>query len=732
MSRHAVPRPRQYRSRRVGTLALMAAVLGSACLEVKTPDVSALVSARGGAAGTSGGEASGTAGVTEGSGGASVDVGAGGEAGSEGTCRFIAPQDWEERDCGVCGTQIRFCSEFVSGISGTWGNWSECVVRQDAVCQPGETTEPEACGLCGQRQWQCFDDCRYYPLPCTGEGVCAPHELEVVPACPEAGYVRVVECTEECQYSPDWTECRPLTTRAQVKLAFSLDSEGERGALIQNVYGADPARDLPEKSTALTPRLAGRRRAREPRFSPDGRWLAYLADETAEGAWGIYLLDLSGSDARRPLLEVDDSSRSVRSGYGWAGSNGSLLFLAALERAGYYGVYQLRFADDDPGGEVLPPLRLTPAGARISRFAVSPDGSAVAADAAWSLYVASLPRGEAPSEPAEIDSSQLVGEPDREIRAFAWSPSGRMLSVLVDPGLLRLVAVDATAPGAPLLGEVVAMNDGVSRVAWAPDGAALAFDANGRVHVGWLDAIDQPVPLTLPSGTIAELAWSPDGSWLVVAQNPGSDTSGTSKLHAFAIPHRAPGDPIPDLGAPTDLSLAHAMSFGALSFSHDSTRLTVTVTMNGCYEPECGDGVCAAQRGETFANCGADCLVTCGNGRCDLGLPGADEYDPAQGQLCPLDCDGTDGNPAASCVGRSRTSLLDLDDAEPANTARGLPGSDGSRVLWSPDDEYVAYRIGDSLVAIFLADPGLVAVPLHLDHRYSQGLTWRPVVATGE
>ena len=96
----------------------------------------------------------------------------------------------------------------------------------------------------------------------------------------------------------------------------------------------------------------------------------------------------------------------------------------------------------------------------------------------------------------------------------AWHPDGRRLACAEFYGNLRIVG-DFERPGAPLL-EVKL--DAIEGLAWSPDGRWLAVVTNEGLVVFDSENLETTRRPVAARGALCELAWSPDGSRLWVAE----------------------------------------------------------------------------------------------------------------------------------------------------------------------------------------------------------------------
>ncbi len=134
-----------------------------------------------------------------------------------------------------------------------------------------------------------------------------------------------------------------------------------------------------------------------------------------------------------------------------------------------------------------------------------------------------------------------------------WSPDGKQLAFTTKPEgektqpQLHLIAADG---GESRL--LCTMPNGVSELAWAPDGSRISFLAlegeepksdpkvlaPARHNRLWSISPDQaiPEPLTRPDLTVREYAWSPDSQQLALYYSAGADENDWYRSHIGVVP----------------------------------------------------------------------------------------------------------------------------------------------------------------------------------------------------
>ncbi|MCX6566146.1 MAG: S9 family peptidase [Candidatus Aminicenantes bacterium] len=191
-----------------------------------------------------------------------------------------------------------------------------------------------------------------------------------------------------------------------------------------------------------------------PRWSPDGKYLAFLSARPAEGKAQIWLLDRRGGEARRLTSVKGDISD-----YEWS-PDGKRLALV------------MRDGDDDPG-EAQDSKAKAPKPIVIERYFFKRDVDGyLTASSRDHLYLFDV-------ESKKLEA--LTGEKNFDESDPAWSPDGAQLAFISnhaeDPdrtGTRDIFIIEARAGAVPRKLLTVYSPDR-QRLVWSPDGRTLAF-----------------------------------------------------------------------------------------------------------------------------------------------------------------------------------------------------------------------------------------------------------------
>ena len=216
-------------------------------------------------------------------------------------------------------------------------------------------------------------------------------------------------------------------------------------------------------------------------FSPDGAHIAFAANDRDEACFDVLVMDLA-SGARRRVLE-GVGSRSVAN---WLDTR----LLVIEDRSSSDGVLWVVDADTTAAHEVPRNGLARYASARFAK-----DGADILAltDANGSDFMR-LCR----IEPSDGSLEPVFEAPGRDVDAWALSPDGSLLATVENDrgyGVLRVGPVGGERP------VVDGLPDLVSDLAWAPDGQALAFTAQGQAS---------PPGIYLWEAGVARPVWRPD------------------------------------------------------------------------------------------------------------------------------------------------------------------------------------------------------------------------------
>jgi len=221
---------------------------------------------------------------------------------------------------------------------------------------------------------------------------------------------------------------------------------------------------VPTDGSGPPRRLTNGPRDTRPRWSPDGRWIAFLRSGGEPGAKAqLHLLPAGGGEPR----QLTDHPLGAE-GHVWAPDSAALAYLARVPEPGRYGT------DPDVPPEREPPRRIT-----APRYRA--DGLGWSLDRRRHLFVVDVPDPDA--EPGGPVQPRQLTDADADHADPAWSPDGGRIAVVSarHPGRDADIVTDVfTVPaGGGTLQRLTRTDTPTARPAFTPDGATVLYVAPG-------------------------------------------------------------------------------------------------------------------------------------------------------------------------------------------------------------------------------------------------------------
>ncbi|MBI3734236.1 MAG: PD40 domain-containing protein, partial [Chloroflexi bacterium] len=301
-----------------------------------------------------------------------------------------------------------------------------------------------------------------------------------------------------------------------------LSPDGRRAAYV--LTEIDTAKDeyrsaiwVAHTQGGATQFTAGTKQDSAPRWSPDGRWLAFLSNRAGDRAQ-LYVMPADGGEAR-VLTSLDNGAGPAV----WSPDSQHILFAA-------------RVMQEPPPADPAARARWTQRPRRVTRAQYKADGQGFTFDGWSHLFVVPLAGGNA----RQLTSGAM------DNGAPGWSPDGQQIAFsrpragITDYSLSDIWTMNADGGGVTPITEVVGRATSPS---WSPDGASIACYGTDEQEAGLGDPLirvwiipaaggaprrltehyDRGAVLLPPPATAFGPVWSADGaSVLFISADSGN------------------------------------------------------------------------------------------------------------------------------------------------------------------------------------------------------------------
>jgi hypothetical protein len=281
-------------------------------------------------------------------------------------------------------------------------------------------------------------------------------------------------------------------------------------------------------------------------ISPDGRFVAYLADQETKGTFELYTVPVGGGT----VINVSQLSGTILEvlEFAWAPNSSRIAFRAYNPFSGSTGGNTELFTNITSGNDLVNVSNFSTSG-NVDAFKWSPTSLFIAytlnpiagSTLQYRLYVAApnLVNG-------SFSISNIPAATNRiTIGEFQWSPNGSIIAFLADirgTGVNELLVAEPIVSAVPVtVSGTLADNGEVVEFSWAPNNSRIAYLAD-QFEDGKFDLITvvpdvnslnpNPDPRLISGdiiGDVTDFAWSTDS--LLIAYIADGDTLGVLELY---------------------------------------------------------------------------------------------------------------------------------------------------------------------------------------------------------
>lgn len=316
--------------------------------------------------------------------------------------------------------------------------------------------------------------------------------------------------------TPELRASTPSFVPDQESVIYSIDDDPMPGPTDDSLWFVDISGPMPMAPLRIDDPLTDVLDVRGPVIAPDGHALVYWAGATLDG--DLLFVDLSSGLPQPPLLvSTLGAEETTLIRFGWSPDSRYVAYLAAHEQPDTYDLFLAEASGDTPGGPILATGGIIPGGEVLS-YVFDPSSS-------WLYYVAQQEGPEAqlyrvdltgaePGAPQRVSGTigtltgEIIGSPDWSSVLYTLeegAPSDRQL---------YLVDVAGAEPGAP-----VRTDEPLAPDFRASFGATFSRDGSVILYREEGPAADDPTPLQLVdlvSGEVLLVSEDSQGMQVVV------------------------------------------------------------------------------------------------------------------------------------------------------------------------------------------------------------------------
>lgn len=292
------------------------------------------------------------------------------------------------------------------------------------------------------------------------------------------------------------------------------DADGQ-----EELYKYDPETD---SLLMLSGTIVDGGRVRSFEISPDGRWIAYVADQDTEGTTELYVAAADGTS----VTKVSGPNSSHVSLFRWSPNGTQIAYFAVAADSGLRGFFLV-----EPNGSNIRKIDLpegAPPTTKPYDFSWSPDSRFLAmAGSSSAVPIDSIYAYD--TQATDLVSVQLslpVASGGRVAQDFSWSPDSSLVSYRAEQSLNGVLELYVSRPDGTentKLNPTLTTNGDVGSSRWSPDGSRILYLADqeiGSVRELYSVRPDSSentkvnVPLKIREN-VTEYSWSPDSSLIL-------------------------------------------------------------------------------------------------------------------------------------------------------------------------------------------------------------------------
>ena len=261
-------------------------------------------------------------------------------------------------------------------------------------------------------------------------------------------------------------------------------------AMAQNARWAIWVMKVDGSQAHMLAQVDGCNRHSSPRWSHDGKRVAFDAEPGSDGAASVYVVNADGSGLQR----IGEHARPV-----WSPDDKQIAFETYQAGSSAHIIVQ----NLDGQG------RTQFGTGRNPRW--SPDGSQLAASENNNVYVTDLVSGEVRG---------LLSRPAQQIYGLSWFPDGKRLAITLRPEPRNIgTCFSSTSQGEEQGVEKRLENELSGFHSFSPDGKKLVIDNHYTIHIVEVDGKSAPTKVPGQKGGNIDPDWSPDGQWIVFSSS---------------------------------------------------------------------------------------------------------------------------------------------------------------------------------------------------------------------